>query len=204
MYLLEVELLREFAEQHLREERSIEIQEFVRLPVLVQVRLFGKIFLGGHARRSVNRRSSGKVVDLDAMRLQLHVALCRRRQGDDLIGVGGIDNGLQNRISGEESNEAFVQNLVGGFTVGMRRLVFQNILHVLARVLEQQVASAGMIFDEIRHIENSFPNCHIARLLIVVLLNFGERDRRKGSGRHGAGRGGSAPVLLEVRDTESN
>ena len=98
--------------------------------------------------------------------------------------MGGIDCGLQNRLRRHEANQAIIQDVVCRLAVEMRQFVFHDCLDIFSRKLENQLTPAGVIFDEIRHIEHFFANSHVTRLLVIMLFHLRAGYCRESSSWH--------------------
>lgn len=120
--LVEVKVLGEAAVPDLEKERLAEVEELVLLVVGVVVGLLAEVLLARHAGPGMY---PGSVLLLF---------------GDALDAVG--DDVL---FGEDEADEGVVQDFVGGLGVLVRVLVLEDGLNVLAGVVENQAATAGVV-----------------------------------------------------------
>lgn len=170
--LIKVKLLAEASEPDLRKERATEIEELVLLVVTVGVGIFAQVLLARHA----------------SPRVGVGIAiLARRGVAIDLVGRA-VGAGL---LGDNESNKRLVEDIVRGLRVGVGGRVLQDLLDVLASVLEQEVGTAGMVVGEVCHVVDLGLDCDIARFGRVVRLDLGASKCRQGpTGHRGGGDGG--------------
>jgi hypothetical protein len=179
--LIKVEFLAEASEPDLRKERAAEVEELVLLVVTVGVGIFAQVLLARHA----------------SPRVCVGIAiLARGGVAIDLVGRT-VGAGL---LRNNESNKRLVEDLVRGLRVGVGGRVLQDLLDVLASVLEQEVSAAGMVVGEVCHVIDLGLDCDIARFGRVVRLDLGASKCRQGpTGHRGGGGSGSGYSLRRGR-----
>lgn len=123
MHLLEVKLLGKVGTQHLRHERLVEVEEFVRLVVGRKVGLLGMKVFGDDDRVILAR-----VATLGSALLECV-----------LLSIGGR----------QTTNDVLVEQLVGRIRVRVLLRIVHDLAHVLAGVLDDEVISTRVILDEI-------------------------------------------------------
>lgn len=155
--LVKIELPAEAAEPDLREEWTAEVEELVLLVVLSNIGILAQVLLAGHACPWVN---SG--------------LLCT---------VGG-PIAVDRLLIRDETNEAVIQDIVGGLRVSVRNAILQDVFDVLATVFEDQVAATRVIINEVRDIEDFGADGNIAGLLGIVRFDLSTGEGGKGTSRH--------------------
>lgn len=160
MDLLKIELLAEAAGPQLHKQRLVEIKEFVLLVILDDIRLNRQILLSRHTRA---------LIDSPCLFLRtcssIRTRLCRR-------------------ISAKEADQAVVQDFVGRLGMLVRYHIAHNFTHVLARILENQIASTGVVVDERGNIVDFRADGDIARFGVVMRLDLGLGQRWQDLSRH--------------------
>ncbi|KAL2273974.1 hypothetical protein FJTKL_03761 [Diaporthe vaccinii] len=119
--LVEIELLAEAAEPHLREEGLVEVEEFVLLVVFRIVRLLVQVFLGRHARPRVNPLTICGTVA---------VGVAVRGVFEHLIGSLGVIVGVRVLEDCRDVLPSPVEHEVGAAGVGVEKIC--DIVDVVA------------------------------------------------------------------------
>jgi hypothetical protein len=162
MDLLQVEIFAEPTIPNLHQEGLAEVQELVLLVVSVRVSLFGEVFGGRHARRKVEWFA------IHGHALEVSFACLGRQQRKDLSRTRALCRSIHDSFCGHEADEAVLQDLVRRIGVEVRHLILQDLLHVLAAVLEDELAAARVTVQEVGDIVDLGADCDIARFLVVV------------------------------------
>lgn len=98
--------------------------------------------------------------------------------------MGAIGDGLHDRLSGNKADEVVVQNLPGRFRVEMGSRVVHDVLDILAAIINNQVAAAGMILEERSNVVDLCADSDITGLGGVMRGDVGLRNGGQCSTRH--------------------
>lgn len=156
--LLQVEVFAEPAVPHLHEEWSLEVEEFVRLVVGLDVGFLAQIVLAAHARAGVDGSAVLIFGDLNLFSrldvsvlseaLQLFQTLLRRLHGDDGERILAVLDAIHDLVGRDKADQVVVQNFPRALAVRMRYFVLHDLLDILAGPLKDQVCAAGVVVEE--------------------------------------------------------
>lgn len=171
--LLEVELFAETAVPDLHQQRLVQIEELVCFVIICQVCLLAQIFLGRHAGGRVDWTSLG--VYNNTVLFEFLLALGGRRQRHNVGWRVALSDGLHNPFCRNEANVIVVKYFPSRFRVCVGHFIVHNVLDVLSAILEDEVSSAGVVFNERCDVVDFCSHGDIAGLGCVVRGDVGLR-----------------------------
>ena len=97
---------------------------------------------------------------------------------------GSVGVSIHGLLGNEESDQAFIEDLVGRVRVCMRIRILQDLFDIAAGIFENVFGTARMILDEVGDIVDLVADSDITGVPRVVLFDLGTGEGWKCTSRH--------------------